>query len=357
MKKRSRKLLSLLLVLVMAFGMVSVTSAAESGQISAAVQSNEETATAPAPKFDSWNNLKNSSATYYEADDGAAKKLWVEIKRDNASYTVDTLTVNWQVSDDGINFTDIEDASAAFNSNLYSYYTPDIKAGETKYYRAAVTNKGLTEGMTPTTVYSYVATIAFKTGERPGLLIEKPMLRQSDGTLLSDETVSAIQLYGGNNELPRKITGVGTYIGELARFYEGTYDTDKYAFCGWQIDGTFYSGTADQESAINAVPTEANGWKSFINGDGWYFSMYRETYNLKSQYRLQFAGEKVDEGALSVLKVIPVFEAKADMAYKITMTDSIGGKVQQVRADGETHTLRAKADSLYQFSHWEQKLR
>ena len=95
MKKRSRKLLSLLLVLVMAFGMVSVASAAESGQISAAVQSNEETATAPAPKFDSWNNLKNSSATYYEADDGAAKQLWVEIKRDNSSYTVDTLTVNW----------------------------------------------------------------------------------------------------------------------------------------------------------------------------------------------------------------------------------------------------------------------
>ena len=82
--------------------------------------------------------------------------------------------------------------------------------------------------------------------------------------------------------------------------------------------------------------------------------MYRETYNLKSQYRLQFAGEKVDEGALSVLKVIPVFEAKTDMAYKITMIDSTGGKVQQVRADGETHTLRAKADSLYQFSHWEQ---
>ena len=354
MKKRSRKLLSLLLVLAMAFGMISVTSAAESGQISTAVQSNEEAAAAPAPKFDSWNNLKNSSATYYEADDGAAKQLWVEIKRDNSSYTVDTLTVNWQVSDDGINFTDIEDASAAFNSNLYSYYTPDIKAGETKYYRAAVTNKGLTEGMTPTTVYSYVATIAFKTGERPGLLIEKPMLRQSDGTLISDATVSAIQLYGGNNALPRKITGVGTYTGELARFYEGTYDTDKYAFCGWQIDGTFYSGTADQESAVNAVPTEANGWKSFINGDGWYFSMYRETYNLKSQYRLQFAGEKVDEGALSVLKVIPVFEAKADMAYKITMTDSTGGKVQQVRADGETHTLRAKADSLYQFSHWEQ---
>lgn len=351
MKKRSRKLLALLLVLAMVFGMTSVTSFAESGQSSVAVQSDEEATAAPAPKFDSWANLSHDSTTYYAPENPDIRELYIQIKTDSSSYTVDTLTGAWQVSDDGENFTDIEGAATTFESNLYIRYAPEIKAGETKYYRVAVTNKGLTEGMTPTTVYSAVAKIVYNAKERPGLLIEKPMLRQSDGTLVSDETVSKIQTFaGGTNSLPRKSANFGNFTGNIVTFNESGWDTDKYAFVGWQFGDTFYSGISDEEHAGSAAPTETNGWKGMLNGDDWYLTMFRDEYRQNYEYNLQFAGN-ASGGMDTVISVIPVFEAKPDMAYKITVVDTTGGTVKQTRGDGESHILRATAEDLYQFSH------
>ena len=64
---------------------------------------------------------------------------------------------------------------------LVSTYVPKVTVGQTKYYRAIITNKGLQENMTPTVVTTAIAKICYKTGTRPRVEIDKAMLRQSDG--------------------------------------------------------------------------------------------------------------------------------------------------------------------------------
>ena len=140
MKKR---VLSLLLVLVMAVGMLPVSAMAAEGE------------PAPAPVFQT--NLKEPEVTYYS--DSSIRALSIQITKDEASYTKDTLEIKWQSSNSGEegSFSDAKDG--VFNFLLSSSYKPDIQPGETKYYRAKVTNNGLGEGMTPTTVYSAVTKI------------------------------------------------------------------------------------------------------------------------------------------------------------------------------------------------------
>lgn len=137
MKKR---VLSLLLVLVMAVGMLPVSAMAAEGE------------PAPAPVFQT--NLKEPEVTYYS--DSSIRALSIQITKDEASYTKDTLEIKWQSSNSGEegSFSDAKDG--VFNFLLASSYKPDIQPGETKYYRAKVTNNGLGEGMTPTTVYSEI---------------------------------------------------------------------------------------------------------------------------------------------------------------------------------------------------------
>lgn len=129
--------------------------------------------------------------------------LRVRIKTNKTAYSKDTLTIAWQVSDDGIRFTDIEGVGGAMNAVLMSTYIPTLTPGQTKYYRAVITNKGLEEGMTPTSTTSAIAKIAYMEGSRPGLEIEQPMLRQADGALVSDDALSKVTLYGSGGSLPK----------------------------------------------------------------------------------------------------------------------------------------------------------
>ena len=82
MKKR---VLSLLLVLVMAVGMLPVSAMAAEGE------------PAPAPGLS--NNLKEPEVTYYS--DSSIRALSIQITKDEASYTKDTLEIKWQSSNSG----------------------------------------------------------------------------------------------------------------------------------------------------------------------------------------------------------------------------------------------------------------
>ena len=82
MKKR---VLSLLLVLVMAVGMLPVSAMAA------------EEEPAPAPVFQ--KNLEEPEVTYYR--DSSISALSIQITKDEASYTKDTLEIEWQSSDSG----------------------------------------------------------------------------------------------------------------------------------------------------------------------------------------------------------------------------------------------------------------
>ena len=89
--------------------------------------------------------------------------------------------------------------------------------------------------MTPTSTTSAIAKIAYLEGSRPGLEIDQAMLRQEDGTLVSDDTLSKVPLYGSNGTLPKKITNIGASAGKVAQLHDTAWDTDAYIFRGWQI--------------------------------------------------------------------------------------------------------------------------
>ena len=151
------------------------------------------------------------------------------------------------------------------NEVLMSTYTPTLTPGQTRYYRAVITNKGLEEGMTPTSTTSAIAKIAYLEGSRPGLEIDQAMLRQEDGTLVSDDTLSKVPLYGSNGTLPKKITNIGASAGKVAQLHDTAWDTDAYIFRGWQIGDTFFDGTASMDAFVKAGPNETDALKEFLS--------------------------------------------------------------------------------------------
>ena len=90
------------------------------------------------------------------------------------------------------------------------------------------------------------------------LQINKPMVRQSDGTLVEDKTVSEINLWANYNGMPRKITNAGASssgdLGQMLNCKNSTayaaWDEDQYTFIGWQIGKTFYDGTQSEKNSV-----------------------------------------------------------------------------------------------------------
>ena len=188
---------------------------------------------APAPVFYSvLTDLSRQSATYYADDSDKVGQLRVQLKYNPSDYNKNTLAILWQVSDDGSTFTDAEGAGTTMSAPLVSTYLPKVTVGQTKYYRAIITNKGLQENMTPTVVTTAIAKICYKTGTRPRVEIDKAMLRQSDGTLVSDDSLSKVTLWGVNGTLPKRITNIGSFSGNLAQMRDTNWDTDTYLFRG-----------------------------------------------------------------------------------------------------------------------------
>ena len=360
MKKHSKKIVSLMLALLMVFSLLpmsSISALAAGSNSPVAVQADDTVTAAPAPVFYSdWTDLSNQSKTYYAGDSDKVGELRVAMKYNASAYNKDTLTVVWQVSDDGTTFTDIEGAGGAVSSSLDSTYVPDISVGQTKYYRAIVTNKGLEEGMTPTSITSAVAKIVYAEGQRPRLEIDKAMLRQADGTLVSDDTLNKVTLWGGNGDLPKQISNIGTFTGNLVQLRDTAWDTDTYVFRGWQIGDTFFDGNTSEDSFVKAGPNEAGALKDFITvaDSDWYYKLYQSPYQNRNTYRIDYEGTTTGDDPLKVCHITPVFEKLPEMAYQISLEQTTGGTVSQVRGDGETHMLIAKATSLYKFVRWEQ---
>lgn len=312
----------------------------------AALADDTESAAAPAPVISS----DLSDKTYY-SDDTKVSALTVRLTKNTANYTKDTLVLEWQSSDDGETFTAIEGAPTAFmNVLLISSYTPEKPSlGTAKYYRVKITNNGLTEGMTPTTIYSAVAKIEYVNAEKPGMVVDKPVIRQEDGTFAEDEGLT-MTFAAPSKALPYKDTTIGGFYSSVVMLKGESWDTDKYAFRGWQIRDEFYDGTASYEESVKITPTDDNGWKEYLPGDSWCFNLYYSD----GYYRVSYGGQA--STVQQVFHVTPVFEKKPDMAYAITLEQSEGGTISQVRGEGESHTLTAVPDSMFCFVRWEKSV-
>ena len=349
-----------MLALLMVFSLLPMSSisALAAGSSSSVAWQAEDTATAaPAPVFmGSTMNLSTQSATYYAGDSEKVAALRVRIKINKTAYSKDTLTIAWQVSDDGTTFTDIEGVGGSMNAVLMSTYTPTLTPGQTRYYRAVITNKGLEEGMTPTSTTSAIAKIAYLEGSRPGLEIDQAMLRQEDGTLVSDDTLSKVPLYGSNGTLPKKITNIGASAGKVAQLHDTAWDTDAYIFRGWQIGDTFFDGTASMDAFVKAGPNETDALKEFLSvaDSDWDLKLFQNPYNDRTSYFIEYEGTTTKDGALKLCHITPVFEKLPEMAHQISLVQTTGGTISQVRAGDETHTLIADPGSRYEFVRWEQ---
>lgn len=360
MKKHSKKIVSLMLALLMVFSLLpmsSISALAAGSNSPVAVQADDTVTAAPAPVFYSvLTDLSRQSATYYADDSDKVGQLRVQLKYNPSDYNKNTLAILWQVSDDGSTFTDAEGAGTTMSAPLVSTYVPKVTVGQTKYYRAIITNKGLQENMTPTVVTTAIAKICYKTGTRPRVEIDKAMLRQSDGTLVSDDSLSKVTLWGVNGTLPKRITNIGSFSGNLAQMRDTNWDTDTYLFRGWQIGDRFFDGTCPETAAVAAGPNEVSALKGFLTvaDSDWHFKMYQSPYQNRNTYYLNYEGTTSQDGALKVCHITPVFEKMPAVVYQLSLVQTTGGTVSQVRDGGETHTLIAEAASLYKFVRWEQ---
>lgn len=196
-----------------------------------------------------------------------------------------------------------------------------------------------------------------------GMQFDKAMVRQSDGTLVEDEGLSSVRLWP-DKSLPEVNANAGNYTGYLVQFMNADdqsnpyslWDENQYAFRGWQIGDTFYDGTQDKENSVKVTATDENGLKQYFTQDGWYLELYYVEYGSSAckgmpLYQIDFCGTT---GSIKgVLHVTPVFEKKTDMANTISLAQTEGGTISQIRKDGEDHQLTAKPDAGYAFARWE----
>lgn len=134
------------------------------------------------------------------------------------------------------------------------------------------------------------------------------------------------------------------------------WDTDTYLFRGWQIGDRFFDGTFPETAAVAAGPNEVSALKGFLTvaDSDWHFKMYQSPYQNRNTYYLNYEGTTSQDGALKVCHITPVFEKMPEVVYQLSLVQTTGGTISQVRDGGETHTLIADAASLYKFVRWEQ---
>ena len=338
MKKR---VLSLLLVLVMAVGMLPVSAMAA------------EEEPAPAPVFQT--NLKEPEVTYYS--DSSISALSIRITKDEASYTKDTLEIKWQSSNSGEegSFSDAKDG--VFNPLLSSSYKPDIQPGETKYYRAKVTNNGLGEGMTPTTVYSAVTKIVVleEAAPIPAKLTFQPAakLAGEEGNYTTEaagDINAEVKNYWGGDE----VTNIST--GNVSNVSINSWDTVKYDFTGWLMQGqdglqkllSMHDSTEYLEVLKVADET---AWAAYVSASDLVVQSYIYT-GTPNTYALRF---NTSVEILKDFSITPVFTEKAAPQHTLTLERAEHGTASYIReGESETYTLTAAADKNYLFARWEQ---
>lgn len=338
MKKR---VLSLLLVLVMAVGMLPVSAMAAEGE------------PAPAPVFQT--NLKEPEVTYYS--DSSIRALSIQITKDEASYTKDTLEIKWQSSNSGEegSFSDAKDG--VFNFLLSSSYKPDIQPGETKYYRAKVTNNGLGEGMTPTTVYSAVTKIVVleEAAPIPAKLTFQPAakLAGEEGNYTTEaagDINAEVKNYWGGDE----VTNIST--GNVSNVSINSWDTVKYDFTGWLMQGqdglqkllSMHDSTEYLEVLKVADET---AWAAYVSASDLVVQSYIYT-GTPNTYALRF---NTSVEILKDFSITPVFTEKAAPRHTLTLERAKHGTASYIReGESETYTLTAAADKNYLFARWEQ---
>ncbi len=305
MRKHSKKILSLLLAIVLALGMLPNTAMATEGGGSGTGATDEKTE-APAPVFISGYDLSENSRTYYA--DSSVSVLRIRIEKDTESYNKNTLTVEWQMSDTGEtdSFAAIPEVGTAFtNDSLSISYKPTIEPGQTKYYRVAVTNKGLNEeNMTPTTVYSQVAVITMLEEIEPAIIIDQPMVREN-GELKEANDINVS--FTTPSTLPYRNKNYMMTYAQTLMCMRDDWNKDQYRFAGWQLrDTLFYRGNAPNAEKIEVTPTAGDGWDEYLQGDGWNFSFYTNN----SQYYVTSKGNGTTITKLKDFHLTPVFEKK-----------------------------------------------
>ena len=334
MKKR---VLSLLRVLVMAVGMLPVSVMAEE-------------APAPEPVFQ--KDLDGTEVTYYS--DSTISSLSIRIQKDETSYNKDTLEIEWQSSDSGEDGSFSTVQEGVFNPLLSSSCKPDIQPGETKYYRAKVTNNGLEADMIPTTVYSAVAKIVVLNQTAPKLTFQPAAkLGGTEGSYTTENAAdinAEVETYWGYDE----VTNIST--GNVSNVLINSWDTVKYDFKGWLMQGQDglqkllpVHHSSDYLEVLKVADETA--WAEYVSDPDLIVQSYIYT-GTPNKYALRF---NTSVGILKDFSITPVFAAKAAPEHTLTMEEAEHGTVSYVRkGETETYTLTAAADKNYPFARWEQ---
>lgn len=358
-KNKKRKWLSILLILAMVLSMFPQTGLSWLLPVTAAAAETGNENVAPTPEFfnELWD-LSTQSTTMYTDN---TVVLRVRFKKNTSAHTKDTLDIEWQVSDDGEKFTAIENPKVTWEEDWYrSTLYPEQEFGTTKYYRAKITNKGLKEGMTPSTIYSEVATIKAVNEEEPGYILNMPVVRKADGSFETDPNIKVEITTPKVTDYTKDPLVRGNTYSKNASFIgmmPDTWDHDLYRFVGWKIGNQVCDGTKEKSEAPKYKATEENEWAQYVEAENLSFSGYYYVANPGTaletvRYHLAIFADS-DIKALKALHVAPVFDLKPEMEYKITVAETENGSVIRKRLEGETHTLTAVPDDLFTLDHWE----
>lgn len=268
-KNKKRKWLSILLILAMVLSMFPQTGLSWLLPVTAAAAETGTENVAPAPKFFStaWD-LSTQSTTMYT---DSSIMLRIRFEKNTSAHTKDTLDIEWQVSDDGEKFTAIENPNVTWEEDWYrSTLYPEQEFGTTKYYRAKVTNKGLKEGMTPSTIYSEVATIKAVNEEEPGYILNMPVVRKADGSFETDPNIKVEITAPKVTDYTKDPLGRGNSYTKNSGFLgmmPDTWDHDLYRFVGWKVGNQVCDGTKEKSEAPTYKPTEEKDLYTWFEAD------------------------------------------------------------------------------------------
>lgn len=115
-----------------------------------------------------------------------------------------------------------------------------------------------------------------------------------------------------------------------------SWNENAYDFAGWSING-------GAPAAEFKITQDTAGWEDYVDGD----------FTLQALGSNQFECTFNSPVLLQNITIEPVFEAKGETAYQITLVQTAGGEISRVRKTGETHVLSAAADNVYKFVRWE----
>lgn len=131
-----------------------------------------------------------------------------------------------------------------------------------------------------------------------------------------------------------------------------SWDTDKYEFIGWRIEGKEPVG-ADGKTVTYG--SSSSGDKTFAD----YFEGEKGSYTVKCKItdgEPEFSWKIVNGMALAKdMTVEPAFREKTPMENSLALMQTEGGSISQVRVkETETHTLTSESDDGWYFERWEQ---